>query len=68
MKLATYRIVRRVHKDGRPGICELAALVGVNRYTLPRIFKGLRPCSDELRAKIESFGWRVPRCRVPKGV
>ena len=67
-KLAIYRVQRRRRPDGRPGFCALAALVGVNRSTLTRIFKGLRPCSDELRAAIEAHGWAVPRCRVPKGV
>ena len=61
-------VERRVRKDGRPGICELAKILGVNRSTLTRIFKGLRPCSPELRAGIEAHGWAVPRCRVPKGV
>jgi hypothetical protein len=68
MKLATYHVERRVRKDGRPGICELAKILGVNRSTLTRIFKGLRPCSPGLRAGIEAHGWAVPRCRVPKGV
>ena len=59
---------RRRRPDGRPGICALAERLKVNRSTLNRIFKGLRPCSDELRAAIEAQGWAVPRCRVPKGV